>query len=325
MTRFEEKLSSRAYQLRKSKIEILQVNMGQLCNMTCSHCHLEAGPTKKEKNMNRETAEAVIRFLDAYRIKTLDLTGGAPELNPNFRFLVVGARRRDVHVMDRSNLTVFFEDGQSDLSQFLKENKVEIIASMPCYLRENVDQQRGKGAYDRSIESLKMLNRLGYGCEGSELRLNLVYNPVGPHLPPPQEILENDYKKRLSDDHGIVFNRLLTIANMPITRYASFLEAAGHYTDYVDLLVRNFNSSTLDNLMCRNTLSVGWDGALYDCDFNLALDMKIANGKHLSILNVTSEDMLEREILTGNHCFACTAGTGSSCQGALHQVSQCKG
>ncbi len=313
MNRFEEKVTAQGIELRKSSIEILQVNLGKLCNLTCVHCHVESGPTKTGENMKRETREAVVRLMDRLPIHTVDLTGGAPELNPNFRDLVVEGRKRNLHVIDRCNLTVFFERGMGDLPEFLKAHRVEIIASLPCYSRENVDQQRGSGTFDASIEALQRLNRLGYGHPETGLVLNLVYNPVGAHLPPPQEKLEADYELRLREDFGIIFNRLYALANMPITRYAKYLRAFGQYDTYVDLLVQSFNPHTLAGLMCRNTLSVAWDGKLYDCDFNQVLDLHLP----LTVFNVTEEKLENWKIMTGDHCFGCTAGAGSSCQGVL--------
>ena len=295
---FQERLRSSGTQLTKGAIEILQVNLGKLCNMTCVHCHVEAGPTKTRENMDRRTAEAVAAYMKNSGIKTLDLTGGAPEMNPNFRYLVGEARKLGIQVIDRCNLTVLFLAGQEDLAQFLAENEVEIVASLPCYLQENVDKQRGRGAFDESIKALQLLNRLGYGREGGGLRtqdhqdpgsvlesrdsgltLNLVYNPVGPHLPPDQHELEKNYKEHLKEDWGIRFNRLYTITNMPITRYAKYLKALNQYEAYVELLINSFNPATLEGLMCRNTLSVGWDGRLYDCDFNLALRLALTDKK----------------------------------------------
>lgn len=317
MNRFEEKLGEVRIELRKQELEILQVNLGKLCNLACVHCHVEAGPTKTRENMNRETAEAIVCFIDRAQIKTLDLTGGAPELNPNFRYLVEEAKKRGIHVIDRCNLTVLFVPGQEDLAEFLASHKVEIIASLPCYLKENVDKQRGKGVFDESIKALLKLNELGYGREGSNLILNLVYNPVGPHLPPAQDKLEEDYKERLKEDWGLVFNSLYTITNMPITRYAKYLKAFNQYETYNQLLINSFNPSTLDGLMCRNTLSVSWDGRLYDCDFNQAQNMQMRNGRLLTIFDFDPRKLEDFKIATGDHCFACTAGCGSSCQGAL--------
>ncbi len=322
--RFQERIKSSGFRLTKGPAEILQANLGKLCNMTCVHCHVEAGPTKTRENMDRRTAEAVAAYMKSSGIKTLDLTGGAPEMNPNFRYLVTEARAIGIHVIDRCNLTVLFLPGQEGLAQFLADQKVEIIASLPCYLQENVDKQRGKGTFDESIKALQLLGKLGYGNEYSNLVLNLVYNPVGPHLPPDQAELEKDYKERLKEDWGIVFNNLYTITNMPITRYAKYLKALNQYEEYVELLINRFNPATLDGLMCRNTLNVGWDGKLYDCDFNQMLGMQLRNGKPMTIFDVYIWNLEGRAIETANHCFGCTAGCGSSCQGALKSKSEVK-
>jgi len=247
------------------------------------------------------------------------LTGGAPEMNPNFRYLVAEASELGIHVIDRCNLTVFYEEGMSDLPDFLADHQAEVIASLPCYQRENVDKQRGRGTFDQSIEALQWLNRLGYGKEDTPLKLNLVYNPVGAHLPPDQKELEQDYKNNLKEDFGIVFNHLYTITNMPITRYAKYLKALGQYDAYAELLIHRFNPAALDGLMCRNTLNVGWDGKLYDCDFNQMLGMQMRNGKLMTIFNIHTTNVEGRPIETANHCFGCTAGAGSSCQGALER------
>lgn len=316
MDRFRSTLAEHRIDLRKQKTEILQVNVGKLCNLTCVHCHVESGPTKTKENMNRATAEAVVRFMDRFGAGTLDITGGAPELNPNFKYLVVEAKARKRRVIDRCNLTVFYEDGMADLPEFLARHQVEVVASLPCYLEQNVDKQRGQGTFRQSIEALQWLNRLGYGKK-RELVLNLVYNPLGPHLPPSQQKLEEDYKERLFAGFGIVFNKLFTITNMPITRYAKYLKAFDQYDMYVELLVNSFNLATVEGLMCVNTLSVGWDGKLYDCDFNQMLGINMRNGRPLTIADISGDDLENREILTGNHCFGCTAGSGSSCQGAL--------
>jgi len=314
---FDQRLESLGAVLSKKKIEILQVNLGKLCNLTCVHCHVEAGPTKTGENMDRETSEAVVRFMDRSDIKILDLTGGAPEMNPHFRYLVDEAKKRNMHVMDRCNLSVFYEKGFEDCPDYLAEHRVEIVASLPCYSSDNVDKQRGKGTFDASIRALQKLNQLGYGKRGNPLILNLVYNPVGPHLPPGQQTLEQDYKKNLRKDFGIEFNRLYTITNMPITRYALYLKATHAYEDYVNLLMQSFNAATLDGLMCRDTLNVSWDGKIYDCDFNQAMRMPLSNGKILDIKNLKLEDLEGRSIMTADHCFGCTAGAGSSCQGAI--------
>lgn len=317
MNCFKKKLTQCQYDLRKISIEVLQVNVGQLCNLTCSHCHVEAGPTKVKENMDLKTAQAIVRLMDEFNPKTLDLTGGAPEMNPHFRYLVGEAYQRGIHIIDRCNLTILLEDRMQGLGDFLAQHQVEVIASLPCYTQDNVDQQRGQGTFDKSIEALQKLNGLRYGQGHSGLELNLVYNPVGAHLPPPQVKLEQDYKQRLKDDFGIVFNKLYTITNMPITRYAKFLKAFNQLESYCELLVNCFNPSTLDGLMCRNTLNIGWDGKLYDCDFNQMLGMGMRNGQELTVFNVNKKDLKGWHVLTANHCFGCTAGAGSSCQGAL--------
>jgi len=315
--RFKSKLIEHNVDFRKRKIDILQVNVGKLCNLTCVHCHVEAGPTKTKENMNQQTAEAVVRAMGVLQVTTLDITGGAPEMNPHFRYLVCEGRKRNMRVLDRCNLTVFYEEGMSDLLDFFARHKVEVVASLPCYSKENVDKQRGDGTFVKSIDALQWLNKLGYGHEGTGLILDLVYNPLGPHLPPLQAKLEADYKKRLAAEFGIVFNRLFTITNMPITRYAKYLKAFKQHDQYVSLLRNSFNLATVEGLMCLNTLSVGWDGRIYDCDFNQMLGMQIRNGKPLTIFDLQEGKLENWLILTGDHCFGCTAGAGSSCQGAL--------
>jgi radical SAM/Cys-rich protein len=317
MNRFQERLVEHKYDLKKSSIDVLQVNVGKLCNLTCSHCHVEAGPTKIKENMSEETARAIVGMMNSLGAKTLDLTGGAPEMNPNFRYLVEQAHARKLHIIDRCNLTVLFEPGMEDLGEFLAEHNVEVIASLPCYCKDNVDQQRGDGTFSKSIDALRKLNSLGYGREGSGFDLNLVYNPVGAHLPPAQEKLERDYKNKLYADFGIIFNKLYTITNMPITRYAKYLKALNQLEAYTELLINNFNPHTLDGLMCRNTLNISWDGKLYDCDFNQMLGMSMRDAQPLTVFTVSKNDLESRQILIANHCFACTAGAGSSCQGAL--------
>lgn len=317
MVGFNKTLKEHGIKLGKRKIEILQVNVGKLCNLTCSHCHVEAGPTKTKENMNFETARQIVQFMDSSNIHTLDLTGGAPELNRHFKYLVTEARKRDIKVIDRCNLTVFYEPAMLGLPQFLADNQVEIIASLPCYQKDNVDKQRGKGVFDQSIKAISWLNELGYGKENTKLILNLAYNPILPQLPPPQLDLEKEYKQRLFEDLGIVFNRLYTITNMPVTRYEKYLKAFDQYDDYMELLRKNFNINTVDDLMCLNTLNVSWDGKIYDCDFNQMLGMQMKNGKYLSIFDLNKLNIENFDILTGSHCFGCTAGYGSSCQGAL--------
>ncbi len=317
MNRFSEKLDNIGFVLKKSRLEVLQVNLGKLCNLNCVHCHVESGPTKTKENMNEQTAQAVVRLMDHKNFTTVDLTGGAPEMNPNFRYLTREARQRNLHVIDRCNLTIFYEPGMDDLPQFLRDHQVEIIASLPCYTQENVDKQRGRGSFDQSIKALRWLNDLGYGQDQTGLKLNLVYNPVGPYLPGAQDKLENDYKKQLNESYGIGFNKLYTITNMPITRWAKYLKAIKQLETYQELLINSFNPATVDGLMCRNTLSVGYDGRVYDCDFNQQLNMQLRNGSPLTIFNLDLKVAEDLKILTADHCFGCTAGNGSSCQGAL--------
>lgn len=306
--------------IRRDRLETLQVNLGYRCNQTCRHCHVNAGPTRSEM-MQRQTVNQVLAFIDTQQIRALDLTGGAPELNPHFRYLVASARSRGVRVMDRCNLSILEEPGQATLAAFLAEQQVEVIASLPCYLQQNVDQQRGRGVYDASIRGLQTLNRLGYGVAGSGLILNLVYNPLGPVLPPPQQALEAEYKQRLMEDHDIRFNGLFTIANMPISRFGSMLLSKGEFQDYMELLRQSHSMENLQTVMCRNLVSVDWQGYLYDCDFNQMLDMPIQDGKsqqcHL-------QDLMDarfggRPIRIAEHCYGCTAGQGSSCGGALNE------
>jgi radical SAM/Cys-rich protein len=300
--------------VHRASLETLQVNLGYLCNLSCVHCHVNAGPHRTEQ-MDRETIDTLLSLLDRAAIHTLDLTGGAPELNPHFRYLVREARALDVHVIDRCNLTVLLEPGQEDLADFLAEQQVEICASLPCYVQENVEAQRGKGVYDASIQALQQLNALGYGAERI---LNLVYNPVGPVLPPPQEALETDYRRELKERFGIRFNHLMTITNMPISRFGSVLLAQGQYTEYMHLLRENFSQSNMETLMCRRLLSVDWQGFLYDCDFNQMLDLPLlASDRRRHIRDLLSTLTLDEPIITGEHCYGCAAGQGSSCGGAL--------
>jgi len=316
MQSFAQRLNDKA--LTRRAADVLQVNMGRYCNQACIHCHVESGPNRKEM-MSRETVDAVLRFLTTTDIRTVDITGGAPELNPNFDYLVESAVALKRHVMDRCNLTVIFEPGKEYLPEFFKRHQIELVCSLPCYSQENVDRQRGRGTFDLSIRALQIFNRLGYGQPASDLLLNLVYNPVGPHLPPPQEKIEQDYKRELGTRFGIEFNHLYCLSNMPITRYETLLKLRGEYDLYMELLESNFNFATVDQVMCRNLISVGWDGNLYDCDFNQMLDLPIrdAKGKALNIASLSTERLLNRTITVGNHCYACTAGAGSSCGGAL--------
>ncbi len=305
--------------ISRRELNTLQVNLGYRCNLSCVHCHVSAGPNRTEE-MVKETADLLLEVIDKNKIKTLDLTGGAPELNDNFRRIVQYARKRNIEVIDRCNLTVLFEDGQQDLAEFLAQNQVTITASLPCYEEENVKEQRGKGVYESSIEALQKLNALGYGKEAS-LQLNLVYNPVGPVLPPAQGNLESDYKKQLGDKFGIVFNHLFTITNMPIQRFGAILLAKGQYDEYMNLLRNNYAESNLNALMCRELLSVDWQGYLYDCDFNQMLDMPVLSLKgpgrpHLK--DLLNDNYVGNSIKVADHCYGCTAGSGSSCGGALN-------
>lgn len=300
--------------LSRAQVTTLQINVGRLCNMACHHCHVDAGPRRTEI-MAWPVAQRIVQLLDASpHVEVVDLTGGAPEMNQHFRWLVTEIRERGRRVIDRCNLTVLFEPGMDDLAAFLAEKEVEIVASLPCYQAENVEKQRGRGAFDKSIEGLRRLNALGYG---TTLPLDLVYNPVGAFLPPPQATLEARYREELGRLFGIRFRRLLTITNMPIKRFAESLARSGQDAAYHGLLVNHFNPATVPGLMCRSLLSVGYDGRLFDCDFNQMLEMGLGGRAH-TIWNVDSLDSLAgREIATGRHCFACTAGSGSSCGGAL--------
>lgn len=297
----------------------LQVNLGYRCNLSCVHCHVNAGPSRTEE-MDSETAELVVDVLRARNVATLDLTGGAPELNANFRSLVKAARDMGVEVIDRCNLTILFEQGQEDLAGFLAEQGVTVTASLPCYEEANVTEQRGKGVYEQSIEALKKLNALGYGRD-DDLQLNLVYNPVGAHLPPPQQALEQDYKRQLGDRYGIVFNGLHTITNMPISRFGAVLLAQNNYDAYLDLLKNNYSEANLETVMCRDTVSVDWQGNLYDCDFNQMLQLPIPSAagvaKRRHISDLLNDDGSGASIRVAEHCYGCTAGQGSSCGGAL--------
>jgi radical SAM/Cys-rich protein len=302
--------------LEAGGIEIFQINMGKLCNQTCRHCHVDAGPDRTEK-MSRETMDLCLEVLERTRIPTVDITGGAPELNPGFRRLVRQCRKLGCHVMDRCNLSVLLLPSQEDLAAFLAANRVEVVASLPYYLEEETDRQRGPGTFQRSMDGLRRLNEEGYGREGSDLVLNLVYNPVGAYLPPCQEEMERDYRLELHRRHGIVFNRLYTITNMPISRFLEFLVASGNYDRYMQRLAGAFNPRATAEVMCRSTLSVGWDGRLFDCDFNQMLDLPADHGAPAHIRDFDLGALSRRRIVTGRHCYGCTAGAGSSCGGTL--------
>jgi radical SAM/Cys-rich protein len=304
--------------IARRRLETLQVNLGYVCNQTCLHCHVNAGPTRTE-TMTLETVEQVLGYLRASGATTLDLTGGAPELNRHFRHIVREARALGARVIDRCNLTILFEPGQETLAEFLAQNRVDIVASLPCYTPELVDRQRGEGVYERSIAALRKLNSLGYGREGSGLMIYLVYNPQGPSLPPPQAGLEADYKRILGEQHGIVFNRLYTLANMPIQRFGSTLITKGQFNDYMKLLHGAHRDENLDGVMCRALVSIDWRGYLYDCDFNqmLGLPLAVAGRARPHIRDVLDRDLDGNPIVVRDHCYGCTAGQGSSCGGAL--------
>ncbi|MEX0960453.1 MAG: arsenosugar biosynthesis radical SAM (seleno)protein ArsS [Burkholderiales bacterium] len=305
--------------IRRRSVETLQVNLGYKCNQTCVHCHVNAGPTRTEM-MDRATIDTVLAFLRASDVSALDLTGGAPELNPHFRDLVAEACKLDVKVMDRCNLTILEEPGQQDLAAFLAQHKVEVVASLPCYMEDNVNQQRGNGVFQKSIRALRTLNGLGYGSPDSGLVLNLVYNPQGPSLPPPQAQLEADYRAHLGEEYGVTFNRLYTLANMPIQRFGSMLISKGQFNAYMNLLREAHQDGNLETVMCRSMLSVDWQGYLYDCDFNqmLGLPLAVEGRRRVSLADMIGRDLNGNPIVVRDHCFGCTAGQGSSCGGALH-------
>jgi radical SAM/Cys-rich protein len=313
--------------LRRGQLEALQVNLTYRCNQRCLHCHVNAGPTRTEA-MTDESLTLLMQVLDTHSVHTLDLTGGAPEMHPRFRELVSYAREAGIRVIDRCNLTILSEPGHEDLAVFLAAQQVEISASMPCYSRELVDRQRGDGVFEASIAGLRQLNSLGYGVEGSGLVLNLVYNPQGPSLPPPQAALEADFKAHLLADFGILFNHLLTVTNQPISRFGSTLISKGQFHDYMQLLRSSYSAANLKSVMCRSLVSVDWQGYLYDCDFNqmLELDLQFAAPTVLARDRAHLSDLLKRSldgnpIVTRDHCYACTAGQGSSCGGSLSKES----
>ncbi len=300
-------------------LDVLQINVGKVCNQTCRHCHVDAGPDRRE-SMSRETAQACLDVLRRSDIPTLDITGGAPEMNPHFRWLVAEARAMGRRVIDRCNLTILVTPGYEDLPEFLAQHEVEIVASLPCYLESNVDQQRGDRVFQRSMEALRKLNALGYGQPDSPLKLTLVYNPIGPTLPPDQQKLEADYRRELRARYGIEFTQLFTITNLPISRFLDDLMQSGQLDAYMHKLVEAFNPVTVEGLMCRTMLSVDWQGNLSDCDFNQMLGVPLATGMPLSIADLDEAalgQLANRRIVTGSHCFGCTAGAGSSCQGSL--------
>ena len=307
--------------LRRGRLETLQVNLGYRCNQSCLHCHVAASPTRTEQ-MSEATVEAVLAALEKQNIATLDLTGGAPELNPHFRHIVHKARTLGVHVIDRCNLTILEQPDQADLPAFLAGRQVEIVASLPCYLEENVDRQRGKGVFETSIRALRKLNALGYGHPDSGLILNLVYNPQGPALPPPQETLEADYNRHLDERYGISFNRLYTLTNMPIQRFGSMLVSKGQFQQYMALLRDAHQDANLDGVMCRTLVSIDWQGYLHDCDFNqmLGIPLSVPGKAKVHVSQLAGLDLDGNPIAVADHCYGCTAGQGSSCGGALEAV-----
>lgn len=317
-TEFHTTVSSECGELRRSKPSTVQINVGKLCNQACLHCHVEAGP-KRTEQMTAKVGERIIELLqNSPDIETVDITGGAPELNENFRKIALAARALNLEVIDRCNLTILFEEGYEDLPQFLSENGIHIIASLPCYQRENVEKQRGKGVFQPSIDALKLLNSLGYGKNGSGLTLDLVYNPIGANLPPDQGALEKKYKEELLELFGISFHSLYTITNVPISRFLHQLKREGRYEEYLELLISNFNPHAARQVMCRDLISVSWTGELFDCDFNQMLEIPLG-GRKRTIWDIESfsEVAAGQEIAFGEHCFACTAGCGSSCSGSL--------
>ena len=319
MLSFDASLQTHGLDLRRESPDTLQINVGKLCNLTCSHCHVNAGPARKEI-ITRETIDRVIDWLETTDIHTVDLTGGAPEMIPDFRYLVTRLRGLTVprHIIDRCNLTILLSPEHDGLAEFLRDNQVEIIASMPCYTAENVNEQRGDGVFDDSIKALQLLNKIGYGREPN-IPLHLVYNPLGAKLPPSQSDLEADYKRELRAHFGIEFNSLFALANLPIARFASYLKNNGLYEDYMTLLVTAFNPATMDGLMCRRTINISWQGEVHDCDFNQMLDLPLggANQKSRHLWDIDPQALRGQSIATGSHCYGCTAGSGSSCGGSL--------
>jgi radical SAM/Cys-rich protein len=312
---FRAVLENHGLDLRRTRARVLQINVGKLCNQTCIHCHVGAGPGRREV-MTAETADRVIAWMGEHKPAVVDITGGAPELCPEFRRLTVAARSIGAQVLVRCNLTVIFEEGETGLPDFYAENEVELVCSLPCYSADNVNKQRGDGVFDKSIRALQVFNEKGYGVD-PKLVLTLVYNPVGPSLPPEQDALEAAYKRELKEHFGIEFNRLLCITNLPVTRFALWLRQTGRLEEYHQLLFENFNPATVDGLMCRDTINVGWRGDLYDCDFNQMLDLAMGRRPRRYLWDVEPGDLEGERVATGRHCFGCTAGHGSSCGGTI--------
>src|SRR6266404_104614 len=317
MNQFEAKLAAEGLTLSRAGLQTLQINVGRKCNQACRHCHVDAGPWRTE-TISKAVAQRIGAWISEHRPEIVDITGGAPELSEFFRYFVETSREARTHVIDRCNLTIIEEPGYDYLPEYLAEHEVEVIASLPCYTAENVAKQRGNGVFEKSISALRKLNKAGYG---TRLPLNLVYNPLGPKLPGPQAELEADYREVLGRKFGIIFNRLFTITNQPIARFAEDLRKQGKAEEYLSLLANSFNPATVDSLMCRTTLSVGWLGEVYDCDFNQMLGMQLQNGKPLYLWDVTPELLEGWAVATGDHCLACTAGCGSSCSGALQTTA----
>lgn len=316
---FSARLTADGWQeLRPVQLEIFQINLGKLCNMTCRHCHVDAGPDRREI-MNLETIEACLQALDQTAAHTVDVTGGAPELNPHFRYLVDQCVARGKHVIDRCNLTVLLLPTRQDLPEWLAERGVEVVCSLPHYRKFNTDNQRGEGTFEKSIEALRRLNAVGYGVGDPDRRLTLMSNPVGAFLASNQSRTEQEWQAGLLKNHGVRFDRLIALNNMPISRFLEWLETSGNLEGYMELLVNSFNPATVAGLMCRNTLSVSWDGRLFDCDFNQMLDLEIQSPQPMNIRSFNPELLAQRQVLTGRHCFGCTAGAGSSCGGAIEQ------
>lgn len=312
---FDEKLAAHNLELRAATIDTLQVNVGKLCNQACKHCHVDASPTRTEI-MSREIIEQVLTAIRKFKISLLDITGGAPELNPSFRYLVGEARAAGAAIIVRHNLTVMFEDGQEDLPEFFREHRVEVISSLPYFLQQQTDAQRGRGIFEKSIKALRRLNAVGYGIE-KDLNLNLVYNPTGAFLPPAQTSLETDFKREMKTRYNVSFNNLYTITNMPIKRFLAYLRRSGNEERYMQKLLDAFNPAAVEGLMCRNLISVDWLGKLYDCDFNQMLELGIENSLPQTIGEFDPNRLMRRQIMTGAHCFGCTAGAGSSCGGVV--------
>ena len=313
---FDDTLRAHGLELRSGPVTTLQVNVGKVCNQACKHCHVDAGPARTE-SMSAETAERVLDVVRRFAVPTLDITGGAPELNPSFRRLAAEGRRAGAHVIVRHNLTVMFEPGQEDLPEYFREHGVEVVSSLPYFLEEQTDAQRGGGVFAKSVEALRRLNAVGYGAPETGLRLVLVYNPVGAFLPPPQASIEEDFRRELAARHGVVFDQLFTITNMPIKRFLDYLRRSGNEARYMRRLVDAFNPATVDGLMCRGLVSVDWTGRLYDCDFNQMLDLGVDASLPQTVGEFDPDVFARRRVATGAHCYGCTAGAGSSCGGAV--------